>query len=119
MDSEMNKYITMIVLAILLITFVRLAIPFKIMRVIRKSEYVRNNLNNKSVRKYINFLRMSKLINVSEVGQALRETQLVINEAAYIDGRLKFSLYQVLMRKRIMGVQEINPIYLDKDGNRI
>ena len=55
MDSEMKKYVTMVVLAILLIILVRLAIPFKIVRVIRKSEYVRNNLNNKNVRKYIIF----------------------------------------------------------------
>ena len=64
-------------------------------------------------------MRLTKLINVSEVGQTLRETQLVINEAAHIDGRLKFGLYKVLMGKRIMGIQEINPIYLDKHGNRI
>ncbi|MCB8817142.1 hypothetical protein [Desulfosporosinus shakirovi] len=119
MDSETKKYITVIVLAILLIILVRFAIPFKIIRVIRKSEYVRDNLNNKNVRNYISFLGKSMLINAPEVGQALRETQLVVNEAMHIDGRLKLALYQVLMRKRIMGVQEINPIYLDKDGNRI
>ena len=119
MDSEMEKYITMIVFAGLLITLVRLSIPFKIKRVIRKSEYVQNNLTNKNVKKYIAFLRMNTLINVPEIGQALRETQLVVNEAVHIDGRLKLGLYQMLMRKRIMGVQVINPVYLIKDGKQI
>jgi len=111
MDSEMINYITIIVFSIIAITLVRLAIPFKIKRVIRKSEYVRNNLNNKNVRKYIAFLRMNTLINVPEIGQALRETQSEINEATHIDGRLKLRLYQVLMRKRVMGVQKVNPVY--------
>lgn len=119
MDSEMNQYITIIVFSVILIAVVRLAIPYKIKRILRKSEYVRNNLNNKGVRKYINFLRMHTIVNSHEVGQALQETQLVVNKAEHIEGRLKLELYRVLRRKQVVGIQVINPIYLDKNGNRI
>ncbi len=118
MDSEMQKYITMLVFAALLITLVRFSIPFKIKRVIRKSEFVQKNLNNRNVRKFIAFLRMNTLINVPQIGQTLRETQLIINKAEHIDGKLKLALYNILMRKRIAGLQTINPVYLDKNGNR-
>ena len=119
MNSEMNQYVIIIVFTLSLIVLVRLAIPYKIKRILRKSEYVRNNLNNKNVRKYISFLRMNSLINTPEIGHALRETQLVVNKAEHIEGKLKLGLYQILKRKRVVGVQAINPIYLDKNGNRI
>lgn len=85
MNSEMSQYITIIVFTLILIALVRLAIPFKIKRITRKSENVQNNLNNKTVKNYISFLRMNTLINAPEIGQVLRETQLVINEAAPIE----------------------------------
>lgn len=119
MDNELKKYMTIIIFVFLLFTLIRLSIPFKIKRVIRKSEFVRNNLNNKNVRKFIAFLRMNTLINVPEIGQTLRETQLMVNEAVHIDGKLKLGLYNILMRKRVTGVQTINPVYLDKNGNQI
>ncbi len=118
MSGEWKDSLTVIGFALILIAIVRLIIPYKIKRVIKRCEYVQNNLNNKNVRKLIRFIRINN-VSSPQIGQALRETQLAVNEANHIDGDLKLSLYNTLSFKRIMGIQEVNPVYVDKDGNPI
>lgn len=119
MEMGFKNVLTAIFFISLFVLVVRISIPFKIKRVIRKSEHLKNNLNNKNVNKYISFLRNITLINVPEVGNAIREVQLVVNQADHIDGNLKLKLYNMLMRKRIVGLQQVNPVYVDKDGRRV
>lgn len=105
--------------ALLFIILIRFSISFKIKRIIRLSENMKNNPTNKKVKKYIAFLRGNTLIHTPEVVDAMRKAQLAINEDGNIKGKLKLDLYNILVRKRIEGVQKINPVYVDKDGNRI
>ena len=119
MSAGIKNLLTVIFFASLLVFMFRLLIPYKIKRIIRKTEHLKANLNNKNVVKYISFLRSITIINVPEVGNAIREVQLMVNGAEHIDGKLKLKLYNMLMRKRVMGLQEVNPIYVDKNGRQI
>jgi hypothetical protein len=119
MSPELKDTLNIIGIAAVIIALVRFTIPYKIKRVIRKCEFVQNNLNNKNVKKFIRYLRTNSIIGSPQIGQALCETQLIINDAEHIDGELKLQFFDILMRKKVMGIQVVSPVYVDKNGKRI
>ncbi len=119
MSTGIKNILTLIFFISLFVLVLRIFIPYKIKRIVRKSAHLKDNLNNKNLNKYISFLRNITLINVPEVGNTLREVQLMVNGSEHIDGKLKLKLYNMLMRKRVMGLQEVKPVYIGKNGRRI
>lgn len=119
MSSDWKQVLTMAVFVGLLLVLVKITIPYKVKRIIRKCEFIKNNLDNRNLKKFIVFLRLNTIVNSQEVGEELRNVQKIVNEAKHIEGRLKLDLYNVLMRKRVVGIARVNPVYIDKEGNRI
>jgi hypothetical protein len=107
------------ILAAFFVFMIKVAVPMKKKRMIRRCVRVRDKMTDAEVKRFISFLRSHTMIKTPDIAWELVQTQRAINASNDIDNEYKLLLFKTLMRRNIQGLQQINTIVVDKSGKPI
>jgi len=118
--GHMSSYIILFaILAGVIYAAIKVGIPYKSKRWLKRIERVQNNLTNVEVKSFIWFVMTRSLIKTPDVIWALTQLQKQVNSNPNIEAEQKLRLYKVLSNRGMVGLQRINKITVDKHGNKI
>jgi hypothetical protein len=118
MDNLADKLIVAGFIVFFIVLF-RVSVPWKMKRMVRRCERVRDRMTDAEVKRYISFLRTHTMIKTPDIAWELIQTQRAINASKDIDDQYKLLLFKTLMKRNIQGLQQINTVFVDKTGKRI